>query len=78
MSGHLFTFYKYYVDSSKAIFTQVITFCSLMSLPLVLNVNLEIFFFIQPLMLGQSDLLAVHLLPAYKHAWIHRIALYMI
>ena len=48
-----------------------------MSLPLVLNVNLEIFFFIQPLMLGQSDLLAVHLLPAYKHAWIHRIALYM-
>jgi len=28
-------------------------------------------------MLGQSDLLAVHLLPAYNHAWIQRIALYM-
>jgi len=28
-------------------------------------------------MLGQSDLLAVHLLPAYKHAWIQRIALYV-
>ena len=29
-------------------------------------------------MLGQSDLLAVHLLPAYKHvAWVHSIVLYM-
>jgi len=28
-------------------------------------------------MLGQSDLLAVHLLPVYKHAWIQRIAQYM-
>ena len=44
---NLFTFYKYYVDS-KAIFTQVILECNVLtfvvsyhSLPIVLIVNLE-------------------------------------
>ena len=72
------TFYKYYVDIVVKQYLPKshlnLTLCHVITSGFKCKPQNLL---LQPLMLGQCDLLAVHLLPAYKHVWVQRIVLYM-